>query len=89
VVKIITHRPDGGVSILAEGRRINPRAPSIGTWTPERIATLKQMWKAHSAAEIAKKLGAGVTRNAVIGKATRLGLPYKQVTHSASPRRAK
>jgi hypothetical protein len=45
------------------------------SWTPERIETLKTMWaQGHSASEIAKGLG-GVTRNAVIGKVRRLGLP--------------
>jgi GcrA cell cycle regulator len=45
------------------------------SWTDERIATLKKMWKeGKSAAEIAKTLAKGVTRNAVIGKAHRMGL---------------
>jgi GcrA cell cycle regulator len=45
------------------------------TWTDERIATLKKMWKeGKSAADIAKTLAKGVTRNAVIGKAHRMGL---------------
>lgn len=45
------------------------------SWTDERIALLKKMWKeGKSAAEIAKTLGKGVTRNAVIGKAHRMGL---------------
>jgi GcrA cell cycle regulator len=45
------------------------------SWTDERIALLKKMWKeGKSAAEIAKMLGKGVTRNAVIGKAHRMGL---------------
>lgn len=54
------------------------------SWTDERINTLKKMWGAgKSASEIAEKLG-GVTRNAVIGKAHRLGLsgrpsPIKKV----------
>jgi len=44
------------------------------SWTDDRVATLTKMWKdGRSAAEIAKELG-GVTRNAVIGKAHRLGL---------------
>ena len=44
------------------------------TWTDKRVATLEDMWKSGSDAEqIARKLG-GVTRNAVIGKAHRLGL---------------
>ena len=43
-------------------------------WTDERVEMLKDMWgKGHSARDIAEKLG-GVTRNAVIGKAHRLGL---------------
>lgn len=45
------------------------------SWTDDRINTLKKMWKeGKSAAEIAKTLGKGVTRNAVIGKAHRMGL---------------
>ena len=45
------------------------------SWTDERIALLKKMWKdGKSAADIAKALAKGVTRNAVIGKAHRMGL---------------
>ena len=45
------------------------------SWTDERIALLKKMWKeGKSAADIAKTLSRGVTRNAVIGKAHRMGL---------------
>lgn len=45
------------------------------TWTDERVGLLKQMWGAgKTAAEIAQHLGGGITRNAVIGKAHRLGL---------------
>ena len=45
------------------------------SWTDERIAQLKKMWKeGKSAADIAKTLAKGVTRNAVIGKAHRMGL---------------
>lgn len=43
-------------------------------WTDERIDQLKQMWeKGMTASQIAEELG-GVSRNAVIGKAHRLGL---------------
>jgi GcrA cell cycle regulator len=43
-------------------------------WTEERIERLKAMWaEGATASEIADKLG-GVSRNAVIGKAHRLGL---------------
>jgi GcrA cell cycle regulator len=45
------------------------------SWTDERISLLKKMWKeGKSAADIAKMLAKGVTRNAVIGKAHRMGL---------------
>lgn len=48
------------------------------SWTAERIEILKQMWaKGCSANEIARELG-GVSRNAVIGKAHRLGLWEKK-----------
>ena len=44
------------------------------SWTDERIATLKKMWEGGStASQIADELGGG-SRNAVIGKAHRLGL---------------
>lgn len=44
------------------------------SWTDDRVEVLKNMWGAgKSASEIAEELG-GVTRNAVIGKAHRLGL---------------
>ncbi len=44
------------------------------SWTDERIATLQKMWEGGStASQIAEELG-GVSRNAVIGKAHRLGL---------------
>lgn len=44
------------------------------SWTDERIGTLRKMWEGGAtASEIATELG-GVSRNAVIGKAHRLGL---------------
>jgi GcrA cell cycle regulator len=44
------------------------------SWSDERIDTLKTMWEAgQTASQIAEALG-GVSRNAVIGKAHRLGL---------------
>ncbi|GAA0734415.1 GcrA family cell cycle regulator [Sphingomonas japonica] len=44
------------------------------SWTEERIATLTRMWESGStASQIAEDLG-GISRNAVIGKAHRLGL---------------
>jgi GcrA cell cycle regulator len=64
-------------------------------WTEERIERLKKMWhEGATASEIAEKLG-GVSRNAVIGKAHRLGLearpsPVKPGDESApAPAKAK
>lgn len=45
------------------------------SWTDERVLMLKKLWgEGKTAAEIAKLIGGGVTRNAVIGKAHRLKL---------------
>jgi GcrA cell cycle regulator len=47
------------------------------SWTDERIERLKNMWaKGATASQIADELG-GVSRNAVIGKAHRLGLEQR------------
>ena len=44
-------------------------------WTDERIETLRKGWEGgKTASQIAEELGEGVSRNAVIGKAHRLGL---------------
>ncbi len=44
-------------------------------WTDARIDVLRKLWtEGLSASQIAKELGENVTRNAVIGKAHRLGL---------------
>ena len=59
-------------------------------WTEERVATLKSLWQnGYSARQIAERLG-GVTRNAVIGKAHRMGLssrpsPIKKTQKPAAP----
>ena len=60
-------------------------------WTDERIAQLKAGWEGgKTASQIAELLGEGVTRNAVIGKAHRLGLesrpsPVKAGEDAESP----
>jgi GcrA cell cycle regulator len=47
-------------------------------WTDERIAILEKLWLAgHSGSQIAKALG-GITRNAVIGRAYRMGLSGRE-----------
>lgn len=61
-------------------------------WTDERIALLKRYWEEGcSASQIAELLGEGLSRNAVIGKAHRLGLaarpsPLKTADGKAEPR---
>ena len=64
------------------------------SWTDERIERLKTMWtKGATASQIAEELG-GVSRNAVIGKAHRLGLeqrpsPVKAVEEKEKAKPAK
>lgn len=61
------------------------------SWSDDRVAVLKKLWgEGKTAAEIAKELGEGVTRNAVIGKAHRLKLssrmsPIQQNTKKSKP----
>ena len=53
-------------------------------WTDEKVEILTQLWgKGHSASEIARIIG-DVSRNAVIGKAHRLGLSGRPKTASSS-----
>ncbi|GGC27400.1 hypothetical protein GCM10011371_13690 [Novosphingobium marinum] len=64
------------------------------SWTDERIEQLKKMWEGGAtASQIADELG-GVSRNAVIGKAHRLGLkarpsPVKAGDKAEKPKSAK
>ncbi|HHS82800.1 MAG TPA: GcrA cell cycle regulator [Devosia sp.] len=56
-------------------------------WTEERVATLTKLWlEGLSAAQIAVKLGEGVTRNAVIGKVHRLKLSGRSKPANATHR---
>lgn len=58
------------------------------SWTEERIATLQKMWEGGStASQIAEELG-GVSRNAVIGKAHRLGLKSRPSPVKANEKQA-
>lgn len=57
------------------------------SWTEERIGTLTKMWEGGStASQIAEVLG-GVSRNAVIGKAHRLGLKSRPSPVKASEKK--
>lgn len=61
-------------------------------WTDDRVNLLKQLWgEGKTAAEIAKELGDGVTRNAVIGKAHRLKLSSRvsPIQQNNKPKRQK
>jgi GcrA cell cycle regulator len=56
------------------------------SWTDERVELLSQLWlEGKSASQISAALGAGLTRNAVIGKVHRLGLAGRAKTSSPSP----
>ena len=47
------------------------------SWTEEKVQKLKELWgKGNTASQIAEIIG-GISRNAVIGKANRLGLSKK------------
>lgn len=55
-------------------------------WTDERVERAKELWiQGESAAFIARDLG-DVSRNGVIGKMHRLGLPRRNVTSQATPK---
>ena len=55
-------------------------------WSDERTATLQKLWaEGLSASQIAKQLG-GVSRNAVIGKVHRMGLPYRATSSRPAKR---
>lgn len=50
------------------------------SWTPERVEQLRRLWsEGHSCSAIARQIG-WVTRNAVIGKVSRLCLPKRDTT---------
>jgi len=55
-------------------------------WTDDRVEKLRELWdKGLSASQIAKELAEGVTRNAVIGKAHRMGLASRPSPVKADP----
>jgi hypothetical protein len=59
-------------------------------WDKQRMEVLTRLWlSGETARMIAEKLGRGVTRNAVIGKAHRLGLTGKHGSKSAALKQAR
>ena len=73
-------RPKHSPALRKIGRSLPDRAPEnsateVSGWTYKRVELLKSMWRdGQSASTIAAALG-NTSRNAVIGKAQRLGLP--------------
>ncbi len=56
------------------------------TWTPERVEMLTRLWATGlPTAQIGKELG--ITKNAVVGKAHRLGLPERQSPIGVAPKK--
>jgi GcrA cell cycle regulator len=56
----------------------------MSNWTKENIEFLQKYWGTCTAREISVKMGAGFTRNSIIGKASRLGLSAKIKTRKAT-----
>ena len=56
----------------------------MSNWTKENIEFLEKNWGKCTAREISEKMGAGFTRNRIIGKASRLGLSAKIKTRTAT-----
>ena len=56
----------------------------MSNWTEEKVEFLKKNWGLATARELAEKMGAGFTRNSIIGKASRLGLSAKIKTRTAA-----
>lgn len=57
----------------------DPAAACAFVWNAQNVEMLREMWaKGYSAMEIAGTLGGGITRNAVIGKANRMGLQNRR-----------
>jgi GcrA cell cycle regulator len=71
-------------------RAIRHQPGSPPKWTPGLVARLSALWaEGRTCSEIARDLGAGTTRNAVIGKVHRLKLPPRiKEPRDRRPRRA-
>src|SRR4051812_30768951 len=83
------HHAGGAMPVhVAEGFRLEAAMANAGlTWTKERIERLKELWtEGLSASQIAAELGEGVSRNAMLGKAHRLGLAQSERREASTPR---
>ena len=71
----ISAQGEGAATTGDHGLRI--LSPASSAWPADRIERLRTLWMTGmTAADIGRDLG-GVSRNAVIGKAKRLGLPFR------------
>src|SRR5262245_26979334 len=61
-------------SVIHKGKKLGLRTPRETFWNDEREDLVRNLWPTFSAGQIAQKLGFGITRSAVMGKASRLGL---------------
>lgn len=59
-------------------------------WTTDRENLVKIRWgQGMTCAQIAAELGCGISRNAVIGKVTRMGLPKRREPNKSGPRKVR
>ncbi len=55
-------------------------------WSEEQTALLRKLWaEGGSASQIARRMGCGLSRNAIIGRAFRIGCPHRNTTRAANP----
>lgn len=70
---------------MTAGHMIAPGQYGLKTWTPERVSHARKLWSdGFSANQVARSLG-GVSRNAVIGKMHREGMPGHTVKVRSAP----
>lgn len=92
-LKVLWYEMHAALHMELSTERVDFRQPEAGMeWTEQRIEMLRRLWgQGQTASQIAAALG-GVTRNAVIGKAHRLGLtgrpsPIKRDATGDAPKR--
>lgn len=85
-VVITPTQPDPEIGVAVEVPPLEPIDGINPSWSPDRIAVLRKFWwEGVPAKDIALRLG-GVTRNRVIGKAYRIGLPKRDTKAEAELR---
>lgn len=79
----LTKRQCQNISYRTEIPKPKPKRPppalTSHVWTEDAVDTLKRLWTfGASCSQIAKHLGTGFTKNSVLGKARRIGLPPRK-----------